>query len=577
MDADSAEIGGRSRAAFGARAARACLAAAPVLFLLLFLGYPLARILALGFAPVASTGLAALRQLAVDTDLGPLIVSSAVQALLSTLLTLAVGLPIAWIFATYRFPGKALLRALLMIPFVLPTVVVGSGFAALIGSGGMLERLLSLVTGSGSIQLSLMRTLPAVLLAHVFYNVSIVVRIVGGAWSALDPRMRDAARVLGAGRLAAFSRVTFRLLLPSIAAASMLVFAFCFSSFGVILILGGPRISTLETEIYRQAVYMFNLPAAALLSAFQLTVTAAVMFAYSRLQARSSAIQKLRPQGFTARMPRATSEWMLVALCGIVPTIGLLLPMATLLLGSFSTHSGPGFAYWKALFSPAGHSLFWISPALAAANSLLFASEAAILALALGVPTAYLLSRRPGVHSRARAMAFTTLDILFLLPLGTSAVTLGFGFIVGFNGPPLDFQGAWVLIPVAHALVALPLVIRSLLPSLRAIDPRMREAASILGASAIRVRREIDFPVLRRAFISAAAFAFTVSLGEFGATALLTRPELVTLPVLIYTVLGRPGEVNQGQALALSTMLTLACGAGLAAIERFRARGAEGF
>ncbi len=184
---------------------------------------------------------------------------------------------------------------------------------------------------------------------------------------------------------------------------------------------------------------------------------------------------------------------------------------------------------------------------------------------------------RPGPARSRRGAALTTLDILFLLPLGTSAVSLGFGFIVGFNSPPLDFHGAWVLIPIAHALVALPLVIRSLLPSLRALNPRMREAASVLGASPGRVRREIDFPILRRAFISAAAFAFTVSLGEFGATALLTRPELVTLPVLIFTVLGRPGAVNQGQALALSTILTLACGAGLAAIERFRARGAEGF
>ena len=569
MDADSAQIGGRT--------GRAGLAAVPVLFLLLFLIYPLARMLALGISPVASAGMDALRQAAVDTDLGPLLLKSGVQALLSTLLTLAAGLPVAWIFARYRFPGKALLRTLLMIPFVLPTVVVGSGFAGLIGSGGMLERIAAMLTGSPGLNLSLMRTLPAVLLAHVFYNVSIVVLIVGGAWSAMDPRMGEAARVLGAGRAASFIRVTLRLLLPSIAAASMLVFAFCFSSFGVILILGGPRISTLETEIYRQAVYMFNLPAAALLSVFQLVVTAAVMFGYSRLQARSGAIQNLRPQSVTARSPRSAAEWLLVILCGLIPTICLLLPVASLILGSFFTRTGPGLAWWKALFASTGHSLFWISPALAAANSLFFASAAALLALSLGVPTAYLLSRRPGSRNGARGVALTTLDILFLLPLGTSAVSLGFGFIVGFTTPPLDFHGTWVLIPVAHSLVALPLVIRSLLPSLRAINPRMRESASVLGASPSQVRREIDFPVLRRAFISAAAFAFTVSLGEFGATALLTRPDLVTLPVLIYTTLGRPGAASQGQALALSTILTLACGAGLAAITRFRARGAEGF
>jgi thiamine transport system permease protein len=102
------------------------------------------------------------------------------------------------------------------------------------------------------------------------------------------------------------------------------------------------------------------------------------------------------------------------------------------------------------------------------------------------------------------------------------------------------------------------------------MNPRLREAAALLGARPARVRWEIDLPLLRRAFIAAAAFAFTVSLGEFGATALLTRPELITLPVLIYNTLSRPGELNQGQALALSALLMAACGAGLAAIERFR-------
>ena len=566
MVADRAQV----RAGIGTAAgARAAFAAVPVLFLVIFLIYPLVRILALGFGPIAQTGLGAIRQAAVDTDLGRLLLSSAGQALLSTILTLAAGLPVAWIFATYRFPGKELLRALLMIPFVLPTVVVGSGFASLLGSGGLLEKLAGLLTGSAGIHLSIMRTLPAVLLAHVFYNVSIVVRIVGGAWSAIDPRLGEAARVLGAGRRASFFRVTLRLLLPSLAASAMLVFAFCFSSFGVILILGGPRISTLETEIYRQAVYMFNLPAAALLSVVQLLVTAAVMFGYSRFQACSSTIQNLKPQRVTTHAPRKAAEWLLVALCGLIPTIGLLVPMGSLILGSFG--------YWKNLFATTGHSLFWISPGLAAINSLAFATEAALLSLALGVPAAYLLAHRPSRHGGAAGAALSTLDVLFLLPLGTSAVSLGFGFIVGFNSPPLNFRGAWFLIPVAHALVALPLVIRSLLPSLRALNPRLRDAASVLGASPGRVRREIDFPILRRAFVSAAAFAFTVSLGEFGATAILTRPELVTLPVLIYTALGRPGASNQGQALALSTMLTLACAAGLLAIERFRAPGPEAF
>ena len=557
--------------------AGAALGSAPVLFLCLFLLYPMARILLLGAGPLVEAGAAGLRQVVEDTNLPRLLAASAAQAFLSTLLTLVLGLPMAWIFSRYEFPGKGVLRTLLLIPFVLPTVVVGSAFVELIGSGGLLERLLMYLSGNPEANGDLTRTLAAVLLAHAFYNTAIVVRIVGSAWSGLDPRLEQAARVLGASGARLFSRVTLRLLAPSIAASCILVFAFCFSSFGIVLMLGGPRMGTLETEIYRQAIYLFNLPAAAFLSVVQLLITVLVMFAYARIQKRTSEVLNLKPRSATHRVPAAPGEWALVFLCGIAPTLGLLLPLASLLLGAFRTPTGLSLAWWRALFAGAGHSLFWTSPLRAAANSLAFAVEAALLSLLLGIPAAYLISRgqrSPWASGRAGAAA---LDLLFLIPLGTSAVTLGFGFIVALSSPPLDFRGSAFLIPIAHALVALPLVIRSLLPALASLNPRLRDAAAVLGAGPAAVRLWIDLPILRRSFIAAAAFAFTVSLGEFGATAVLTRPELVTLPVLIFDSLSRPGLANQGQALALGSILMAACGAGLALIERARVRGAEAF
>jgi thiamine transport system permease protein len=550
-------------------------AALPVLFLCLFLLYPLARILAMGIGPLLHGG--SVGQVVSDTNLGRLLIASAVQALLSTLLTLVVGLPAAYVFARYDFPGKAVLRTLLSIPFVLPTVVVSSAFVGLFGSGGALEKAVALLTGNPDASASLVPGLAAVLLSHLFYNLAIVVRMVSGAWSSLDPRLGEAARMLGANRASSFLRVTARLLLPSIAAASILVFAFCFSSFGVVLVLGGPRTATVETEIYKQSVYMFNLPAAAFLSGIQLVVTVLIMYGYSRLQARLSVVQNLRPEALASRHPTTASQHVLVILCGLLPTIALVVPMLSLALGSFITRNGVRLTYWKALFANSGHSIFWTSPLPAALNSLVYSVETMLISLALGIPAAYVIARGQASRKGLRGFGSGALDLLFLLPLGTSAVTLGFGFIVSFGAPPFALRGSPLLIPCAHALVALPLVIRSLLAPLRAINPRMRESAALLGATPTRVRLEIDLPLLRRAFISAAAFAFTVSLGEFGATALLTRPDMVTLPVLIYSSLSRPGELNQGQAMALSTVLMLACGLGLAAIERFRTRSAEVF
>ncbi len=549
--------------------------ALPVAFLGLFLVYPLARILALGIGPALAGGAPTLAAMASDSRLGRVLLSSAGQALLSTVLALCAGLPAAYVFGRYDFPGRGVLRVLLGIPFVLPTVVASTAFVELVGSQGLFTRAVTALGGAEGPGLS--RTLAAVLLAHVFYNVGIVVRIVGSAWASMDPRLGEAARTLGAGRTSAFLNVTARLLLPSVAASALLVFAFCFSSFGVILILGGPRMATLETEIYRQAVNMFNLPAAAFLSVVQLAATALVMFGYSRLQSRMGVSQTGRPENAPKRRASTPGRRALVLLFGVGPVAGLALPMLALAAGSVLTSRGASFAWWRALFESTGHSLFWTSPLLAAANSLAFSLQAMLIALLLGIPAAYAIARGQASREPGRGTAAAVLDVVFLLPLGTSAVTLGFGFIVALNAPPLDLHGSAVLIPISHSLVALPLVIRSLLPALRSLNPRLREAAATLGARPAEVWRTVDLPMLARSFAAAAAFAFTVSLGEFGATALLTRPELITLPVLIYNALSRPGEASQGQALALSTILMAVCGLGLAAIERFRTGGREMF
>ncbi len=539
----------------------AAAGAAPVLYLGLFLLYPLARILALGLGPVAASGASAVARLLEQTGAARLLLASAGQAALSTLLTLAVGLPAAHVFARYRFPGKRVLRTLLSIPFVLPTVVVGSAFVALLGPGGLTDRLLGV---------TLVRTVAGVVLAHAFYNTSIVVRMVGGAWASLDPRLGESARMLGAGRASSFLRVTARLLLPSVAASALLVFSFCFTSFGVVLVLGGPRISTIETGIYRQAVHALNLPAAALLSLIQLVVAGLVTAGYSLLGRRAEVVQNLASPAGAGRPPRGAGQWSLVVVFGLGTVVGLALPLAVLVVRSFAGPAGFTLQYWASLFRNVRDSIFWVSPVGAALNSLAFSALTVALSLALGVPAAYLVARRG-----SRRVLGTAADILFLLPLGTSAVTLGFGFIVAFGAPPLDIRSSPLIIPIAHSLVALPLVVRSIAGPLRSLDPGSRESAALLGAGPARARLAIDLPILSRAFLSAAAFAFTVSLGEFAATALLTRPEMATIPVAIYGRLTQPGDLNRGQAMAMSVVLMAACGLGIAAIERFRPPGSR--
>jgi thiamine transport system permease protein len=188
-------------------------------------------------------------------------------------------------------------------------------------------------------------------------------------------------------------------------------------------------------------------------------------------------------------------------------------------------------------------------------NSVWTALAATALAVGLGLLVSYVLSRRPASPRGRRVMR--TVDAAFMLPLGVSAVTVGFGFLITLNRPPLDLRSSWLLIPIAQAMVALPLVVRTLLPTLRAIDPRLHEAAATLGAGPARVVATIDTPFALRGLGLALGFAFATSLGEFGATSFLARPDRPTLPVVIFQLIGRPGPENFGMAMAASVVLAV--------------------
>ncbi|MFQ5813769.1 MAG: ABC transporter permease, partial [Anaerolineae bacterium] len=428
----------------------------PLAFLTLFYFYPLLSIFRLSLAPEGQPALAALRGLVSTPYYARTLWFTIWQAALSTLLTLLAALPAAYVFARYQFRGKSLLQALTTIPFVLPTIVVAAAFTSLLGPKGWVNQALMAVLGLDRPPINLLHTLTIILLAHVFYNYTIILRMVGGFWANLDPQLEAAARMLGASPWRAFREVTLPLLRPALTAASLLVFLFDFTSFGVILILGGPRYATLEVEIYRQAVNLFNLPVAAALSLLQIGCTFGLMVVYTRLQQRITVPLQLRPRQITARRPRTRSECWLVGINVAVMILLLVVPLLSLAERSLSTgQAGYSLAYYRELSVNRQSSIFFVPPLLAVRNSLLFAGATVGLALTLGLISAWLLARQRGQLGRL-------LDPVFMLPLGTSAVTLGFGYIIALAKPPLNLRASPLLVPLAHTLVALPFVVRSL-------------------------------------------------------------------------------------------------------------------
>lgn len=527
----------------------------PLLFISVFFFYPLISILGLSLTR------SAIGDLLANQYYLSVFWFTFWQAALSTILTLIVGLPAAYIFARFTFRGKSLLRALVTVPFVLPTVVVAAAFRTLFSAQGPLGLILERLTGIDSIPITLEQSLTIILLAHMYYNIAVVIRLVGGFWSNIDPRMNEAARVLGASPFRAFLEVTFPLLRTPIASAGTLIFLFTFTSFGVILILGGPSFSTIETEIYRQYVTFLNPNVAALLALLQIFFTFALMSIYARWQRRASVPLDFRPAKSTMRKPETLFQKSVVGAMVLGLTLFMVSPLLALIWRSFVDRDGNlTTAYYQALPELKRGSITYIAPLTAVRNSIGYALLTMLTAGFLGIISALLLAR-PG---RWRGW----LDPIFMLPLGASAVTLGFGYVITMG----RLRTSPLLVLIAHTLVALPFVVRSLLPVLQGIRPNLREAATILGASPIRVWREIDLPIIGRALLVAAVFAFTISMGEFGATSFIIRPNsgFLTIPIAIERYLSQPGTLNYGQALAMSTILMAVCATGFMAIERFR-------
>ncbi|MFH7597679.1 iron ABC transporter permease [Streptomyces racemochromogenes] len=529
--------------------------AVPLAFFGLFFAWPVAAIVGRGFRTEEGWEFGRIGEVLTQPDIAGVLWFTTWQAFASTVLTLLVALPGAYVFARFSFPGKQLLRALVTVPFVLPTVVVGTAFLALVGRNGLLDEVWGV---------RLDTTVWAILLAHVFFNYAVVVRTVGGLWAQLDPRQEEAARVLGAGRFAAWRRVTLPALAPSVAAAALMVFLFTFSSFGVVQILGGPSYATLEVEVYRQTAQLLDLPTAAVLTLVQFAAVGVILGVHAWTVRRRETALRLVDPARTAHPPRGVAQRGLLG--GVLLTVALLIvaPLAVLVERSLDAPGGYGFGFYRALQEAgAGGGTFLVPPLEAIGNSLQYALAATGIALAVGGLAAAALARRAGRFVRG-------FDALLMLPLGVSAVTVGFGFLITLDRPPLDLRTSWILVPLAQALVGVPFVVRTMLPVLRAVDGRLREAAAVLGASPLRVWREVDLPLVRRAVLIAAGFAFAVSLGEFGATVFIARPDRPTLPVAVARLLGRAGEMNYGQAMALSTILMLVCAVSLLVLERLR-------
>lgn len=448
------------------------------------------------------------------------------QAFASTILCVAIGLPIAFVLYRRRFFGSVFLRSILVVPFVLPSIVVAIA----------LTDLRNLLAES---------TILVILIAHLFLNVSLVVRVVGTAWSMLDRETDEAAEVDGATGFSKFVFVTLAQLRPALISSAALVFLFCATSFAVVLTLGGGEVQSIETAIYIALTQRLDLQTAAVLAVVQTLITV-MAFALTRKFGNSSFAIELSPE---AEATNQIHKRDLPILFFSLATIFLLfvVPLGALFVKAFTTTGQFSVAAFESLAGYGARNLLDITVFEAAGNSARNAIVAASIAMAVGVLTAWLLAR-----TKSRWP-----ELLVMLPLGVSTVVLGFGYLLTFGGEPLPLRQSWLVVPLVQALITTPLVVRIVYAAIASLGENTREAAVNAGADSWQIWRFIETPSIRPALATAFGFAVLSSLGEFGSSALLAYSDQATLPVVLMRLISRPGEQNYSMAMATSVLLIL--------------------
>lgn len=477
---------------------------------------------------------------------GRLVAVSLLQAVASTLLTVSVGVPAAWCHARLEFPGRRLLWSGILVPFVLPTVVFAAGVIAVAGRPGA-----PLGDQRGSWLL--------VLVAHAAVNLAVVVRTVGVAIARVGSEVEGAARSMGRSRLGA-AMTSVAAVRSSVIGAAVVVFVFSLTSFGLIVLLGSASVRTVEVDIWVRTTQLLDLRGAGTLALGQLVVVVGVLWLHQRsiadrLAAGPSAVpRRRRPVG---------RERLVVVVAAGVEAVAIGVPLGGLSLRALSVDGGVGLDNFTALLRRSPDAALAVSPIRAVVNSLAVGATAAGIAMFVGICGAVIAAGR----SRSARWA----DGAMMLPLGTSAATVGFGVLIASSYLPIDLRGSWWAIPLVESAVATPLVVRGLVPAIVDLDRQVLDAASVLGASGRDRLLRVVVPLLRPSLVSAAVLAFAVSLGEFGATAFLSREDAPTLPVVIVRLLGRPGSANLGQAMALGVILAVMAGLAVALVDRFGA------
>ncbi|RLE75427.1 MAG: hypothetical protein DRZ80_02830 [Thermoprotei archaeon] len=477
------------------------------------------------------------------------------QAFISVILSLLMGIPVAYILTKYDFPGKNILLAIIMVPFILPGVVVGYAILSLYGVNGYITALIARLLG---VRIVLGQGLPGIFISHTFYNASLVALITSSVWRRLDPEIEEAAEVLGSKGFHKFIRVTLPMIAPGILSASLLVFIFCFTSFEIILILGGAVYRTIEVEIYSLYLAFFDFNRAAALSILQLIFIAIVTFFYLKTVENVAEIRRVGRTAIYPTKPLITNlkdllspRKLFIIIFLIFFAFFMIAPLLVIFISAFYDPVTKRFTLRGifSLFSTEYNTFLGAEPILAPINSIFYSMLTTLIVFLISLASVRVLYGR-----RTLSILY---GLLIFLPVATSRITIGLGMIAAYG--PL---GALSIDPrpyiiAAHTLIAYPFAVRSMLNGLSKMDPDVLDASDTLGATGLKKFLKVELPLLKPSLATAIALSFAISIGEFAATNLLYRGRYATLTVFLFLMIGGRKFIAAGAAAMLLCLISL--------------------
>lgn len=453
--------------------------------------------------------------------------ATALEALLSTIPSVVLAVPIAYFLSRYSFKWSKMLRNLLLTPFFVPALAVTEGMILMLGERGAVNQILEALLHSGTPVINILYSMDAVVVAHVFYYLPLAVMILEQGFSSVDQDLIDAAQISGAGWLKSFKAVYLNQLIPFLSASALLVFAFSFISYSTPILVGG-RFSTLEVEIYSTRTRSVSSSLALIQLALTLLLSLSILALRDRLYVRGKTVERRRTS-------LSVSNWQGKALLGysLAITAIELFPVYLVLAQSVSPSnvfffpSSLSLVNFANLFS--ANLGFGLKFADVLLQSLAIGVVVALSSVAVSVFLIWRGSRDEGIRRITAA--------ILSLPLSISRSSLALGIMLCYGFGLLMLYGSWTIIVIGQIAIIVPLTARVIEASWTRIGADVRQAAELFGASRIFTLLKVELPLIAPAVLASFLLAFSSSISEFTMANFFSTFNLVTLPVSVVSLI----------------------------------------